>query len=252
LFPEIAGTGGILNLQLLQVKKKISYGKRKNERPSGLLVIIISFLVIASILTQLDVKPNYSNLADDLSFLSENLIRLKINAFLWLFNSVMIILLGPAVLITFLPYKRTLPYSAAFLISATGIIYFFYSGTCFNIISLVGEYSSSPENEKVNLSLLAFNMLINKTNLQLLAFTLTGISSVVLGSFITWTGYLPRLIGVMSVAGGLIYTVFGWIDPENLVFSAGRVLFVLSLLLFGIYLLLRGTRIKKAETVTPP
>jgi ABC-type multidrug transport system permease subunit len=55
----------------------------------------------------------------------------------------------------------------------------------------------------------------------------------------------------MSLAGGLIYVVFGWLDPESLVFSAGRVIFVLSLMLFGIYLLLRGTKIKKADTVTP-
>jgi len=234
------------------VKKNITYGNRKVERPSGLLVIIISFLIIASILTQLDIKPNYSNILDDLSFLGENIIRLKINAFLWLLNSVLIILFGPAILITFLPYRRTLPYSAAFLISATGIIYLFYTATCFNINSVVIEYSSTSDDVKSILPSIAYSMLINKTTLQLLAYTLTGISALVLGSFITWTGYLPRLIGLMSVAGGLIYIVFGWLDLENLVFSAGRVIFVISLMLFGIYLLLRGTRSKTKDTANLP
>ncbi len=233
------------------MKKKSLYGNRKIERPSGLLIIIISFLVIASILTQLDVKPEYSNILDDLSFLNENIGRLRINAFIWLLNSVLIILLGPSILITFLPHERTSAYLAAFLVSATGIIYLFYTGTCFNIISIVSEYSSSPDNSNNILSSLAFGMLISKTNLQTLAYTLTGVSAIFLGIFITWTGYLPRLIGLMSLAGGLIYVVFGWLDPESLVFSAGRVIFVLSLMLFGIYLLLRGTKIKKADTVTP-
>jgi hypothetical protein len=95
-------------------------------------------------------------------------------------------------------------------------------------------------------------MLINKTNLQLIAYTLTGISSVILGSLIARTGYLPRFIGWMSITGGLVYMVFGWLDTESLIFSAGRVIFVLSLLLFGSFLLLRGTRDKKSEINNPP
>jgi Domain of unknown function (DUF4386) len=234
------------------LKKNIIYGNRKIERPSGLLIIIISFLIIASILTQIEIKPDFSGIMDDISFLNENILRLKINAFIWLLNSILIILLGPAILITFLPYKRTAPYSVAFLVSATGIMYLLYTETCFNIINLVSNYSSLPENENSFIPALLLSTLINKANLQLIAYTLTGISAFVLGIFITWTGYLPRLIGLMSVAGGLIYIVFGWLDPESLVFSAGRVIFVLSLMLFGIYLLLRGTRSKKEETATPP
>jgi hypothetical protein len=234
------------------LKKNFLYGNRKTERPAGLLIIFISFLVIASILTQLEVKPSFSELIDDISFMNENILRLKINAFIWLLNSVLIILLGPAILVTFLPYRRTSPYSVAFLVSATGILYLLYTGTCFNIINLVNDYSSLPENEKTNFQTILLSMLINKANLQLMAYTLTGISAFILGMFITWTGYLPRLIGLMSIAGGLVYVVFGWLDPESLIFSAGRVIFVLSLMLFGIYLLLRGTRSKKGEVVTPP
>lgn len=235
------------------MKNKGSYGNRKVERPSGLLAIVISFLVIASILTQLDVKPDYSNILEDLSFLDENITRLKINAFIWLINAILIIFLGPSILITFLPHGRSTSYLAAFLISATGILYLFYTGTCFNIIRMVSEYTASPADSGNNyLPSLAFSMLINKTNLQLIAYTLTGISAVILGSLIARTGYLPRFIGWMSITGGLIYIVFGWLDPESLVFSAGRVIFVLSLLFFGSYLLLRGTIDKKSKITNPP
>jgi MFS family permease len=234
------------------VKNKASYGNRKVERPSGLLAIIISFLVIAAILTQLDIKPDYSNILEDLSFLNENITRLKINAFIWLSNAILIIFLGPSVLITFLHHGRSTSYLAAFLISSTGILYLFFTGTCFNIIRLVSEYAALPENGNNYLPSLAFSMLINKTNLQLIAYTLTGISSVILGSLIARTGYLPRFIGWMSITGGLVYMVFGWLDTESLIFSAGRVIFVLSLLLFGSFLLLRGTRDKKSEINNPP
>jgi hypothetical protein len=234
------------------LKKNIIYGNRKIERPSGLLIIIISFLVIASILTQLEVKPSFSDILDNISFLNENIMRLKINAFIWLLNSVLIIILGPAILITFLPYRKTFPYSIAFLVSATGIIYLFYTTTCFNIISIISAYDSSQQNESNMVPSLALSMLINKTNLQLVAYTLTGICAVLLGIFIMWTGYLPRLIGLMAIAGGLIYIVFDWLDPDSLAFSAGRVIFIVSLMLFGIFLLLRGTRSKKNDTIGPP
>lgn len=232
----------------MSVKKTTALNNnRKVERPSGFLAIIISFLVIMSILTQLDVKPNYSNILEDLSFLGENMIRLKINAYIWLINSILIIFLGPSILMTFLPHGRSSSFLSAFLISATGILYLLFTANCFNILAVVKEYLALPDTANSFLPSIAFSLLITRINLQLIAYTLTGISAIVLGSLIARTGYLPRFIGWMSIIGGLIYIAFGWFNTESLVFSAGRVIFVLSLLLFGSYLLLRGTINRKPD-----
>lgn len=228
-------------------KTSVLNNNRKVERPSGFLAIIISFLVILSILTQLDIKPNHSNILEDLSFLGENIIRLKINAYIWLINSILIIFLGPSILMTFLPHGRSSSFLSAFLISATGILYLLFTANCFNILSVVKEYLALTETADSFLPALAFNLLMTRVNLQLIAYTLTGISAIVLGSLIARTGYLPRFIGWLSIIGGLIYLTFGWFDPENLIFSAGRVIFVLSLLLFGSFLLLRGTVNRKPD-----
>ena len=236
----------------MSVKKTTALNNnRKVERPSGFLAIIISFLVIMSILTQLDVKPNYSNILEDLSFLGENMIRLKINAYIWLINSILIIFLGPSILMTFLPHGRSSSFLSAFLISATGILYLLFTANCFNILAVVKEYLSLPDTANSFLPSIAFSLLITRINLQLIAYTLTGISAIVLGSLIARTGYLPRFIGWMSIIGGLIYIAFGWFNTESLVFSAGRVIFVLSLLLFGSYLLLRGTINRKSNINNP-
>jgi len=236
----------------MSVKKTTALNNnRKVERPSGFLAIIISFLVIMSILTQLDVKPNYSNILEDLSFLGENMIRLKINAYIWLINSILIIFLGPSILMTFLPHGRSSSFLSAFLISATGILYLLFTANCFNILAVVKEYLALPDTANSFLPSIAFSLLITRINLQLIAYTLTGISAIVLGSLIARTGYLPRFIGWMSIIGGLIYIAFGWFNTESLVFSAGRVIFVLSLLLFGSYLLLRGTINRKSNINNP-
>jgi hypothetical protein len=152
---------------------------------------------------------------------------------------------------TFLPHGRSSSFLSAFLISATGILYLLFTANCFNILSVVKEYQALSDTANSFLPSIAFSLLITRINLQLIAYTLTGISAIVLGSLIARTGYLPRFIGWMSIIGGLIYIAFGWFNTESLVFSAGRVIFVLSLLLFGSYLLLRGTINRKPDINNP-
>jgi hypothetical protein len=232
-------------------KKSAANNNRKIERPSGFLAIIISFLVILSILTQLEIKPDHLNIMEDLTFLGENLFRLTISAYIWLVNSILIIFLGPSVLMTFLPHGRSSSFLSAFLISATGIIYILFTANSFNILTIVREYVALKDTSDSYLPSIAFSLFIARANLQLIAYILTGISAIVLGSLIARTGYLPRFIGWMSILGGLIYIAFGWFDPESIIFTAGRAIFVLSLLLFGSYLLLRGTVNRKSNITAP-
>jgi len=221
---------------------------RKAEKYSGFLAIIISFLVVAAIYTQLDIVPNIDNIHEDLTFLQENFQRLNANTFIWLVNAILIIIFGPFVLITFLPCGRSSSYITAFLISATGIAYLLYAGSGFSIIYIVRElFDNSPE-ESQFLIPAALNIMITKANLKLIAYTLTGISAIILGLLIVRTGYLPGFIGWMAIIGGLIYTTMSWISLESLIFTAGRILIVLSLLIFGSFLLLRGTTDKKKIT----
>jgi len=210
-----------------------------------MLAIIISFFVVAAILTQMDIEPELTNIHDDLLFLQENIQKLNVNTFIWFINSILIIILGPFILITFLPHGRSSSYIAAFLISATGITYLLYAGSGFSIIYLIRELLETAEDESQVLIPVALYILITKTNLQLLTYTLAGVSSVILGLLIARTGYLPRFIGWMAIIGGLLYATYGWINVDSLVFTVGRIFFVLSLMIFGSFLLLRGTIDKK-------
>jgi hypothetical protein len=226
-------------------KQKLNNANRKVERPAGLLAIIISFFVVAAIFTQMDIEPEITNIHEDLLFLQESIQKLNVNAFIWLINSILIIILGPSILITFLPHGRSSSYIAAFLITATGITYLLYAGAGFSIIYLVRELFENSDNESQLMISVALYLLITKTNLQLISYTLTGVSSIILGQLIARTGYLPRFIGWMAIVCGLIYATYGWINMDSLVFTAGRILFVLSLMIFGSYLLLRGLSVKK-------
>jgi len=223
-------------------------GNRRAEIPAGLVAIFVSFFVVAAIVTHLDIIPDYTNIHEDLSYLGENLNRLTLNTFCWLINSILIILLGAGILISFLPHSRSSSYLAAFLISSTGIVYLFYSINGFNLIYLVNEYLKTPDIESEALTTIALEFLITKSSLQLVAYTLAGISAVILGQFVARTGYLPRFIGWMAILGGLVYATYGWVSLDSIIFSIGRLLFILSLILFGSYLLLRGTIVKKKES----
>jgi hypothetical protein len=109
-----------------------------------------------------------------------------------------------------------------------------------NLAFLVSDYLKSAGEETDISASLAYWIMVNKTNLQLAAYTLVGLSSMILGLLIASTGHLPRFIGWMAIFGGLIYASFGWISNDHILFTAGRLLFLLSLVLLGSFLLLRG------------
>ncbi len=220
--------------------------KRGIERLAGITALLISFLVITAILTALDIKPDHINIHEDLSYLGDNIDRLMLNTMIWFVAAILIILFGPLILMSFLPYGRSSAYLAAFLISTTGILYIVISINGLNMISLISDYQGSTGQETDHMASLSYFILINRTNLQLAAYTLVGISSIILGLLISSSGLLPRFIGWMAIFGGLIYASFGWIGIDHILFMVGRLLFLLALILLGSFLLLRGT-VKKTD-----
>ncbi len=214
--------------------------KRGVERLAGFVALLISFLVVAAIFTGLDIFPEYINIHEDLSYLGENLERLRLNTWIWFVNSILIIIFGPLILMSFLPFGRSTSYLAAFLISTTGIMYMLSAVNGHNLIFLVSDYLKSAGNETDIMATLAYKIMINKTNLQLAAYTLAGLSSMILGLLIASTRHLPRFIGWLAIFGGMIYASFGWISIDHILFTVGRLFFIIALILLGSFLLLRG------------
>jgi len=180
-------------------------GNRTAEISTGFLAILVSFLVVAAIITNQEIIPDFENIFEDISFLSDNLDRFTINTYIWLVNAILIIMLGPAILLTFISHKKTAAYLSSFLITSTGIVFIFYANKSFDIIFLLKEYLKSPEVESGPLITIAMSFLISKMHLQLTAYTLAGLSAVILGLLVVRTGSLPRFLGWLSIAGGLIY-----------------------------------------------
>lgn len=222
--------------------------KRGVERLAGIIALLISFLVAAAIFTGLDLAPEYSNIHEDLSYLGENLVRLRMNTWIWFVNSILVILFGPLILMSFLPFGRSSSYLAAFLISTTGILYLIYSVYGHNLIFLVRDYLNSAGEETDIMASLAYQIMVSKTNLQLASYTLVGLSSLILGLLIASTGHLPRFIGWLAIPGGLIYAIVGWISKEHILFTLGRLVFLVALILLGSFLLLRGLVRKDKKT----
>ena len=153
-------------------------------------------------------------------------------------------LFGPLILMSFLPYGRSSAYLAAFLISTTGILYLIIAINGLNLINMVTAYQASSGQETDYIANISYFILVSRSNLQLAAYTLVGISSIILGLLIASSGLLPRFIGWLAIFGGLIYASFGWIGIDHILFMVGRLLFLLALIILGSFLLLRGTRKK--------
>ena len=220
--------------------------KRGVERLAGITALLITFLVVAAILTAIDIKPDYINIHEDLSYLGDNIDRLWLNSIIWFATAVLIVLFGPLILMSFLPYGRSSAYLAAFLISTTGILYLIIAINGLNMIQMVTVYQGSTGQETDYIANISYFILVSRSNLQLAAYTLVGISSIILGLLIASSGLLPRFIGWLAIFGGLIYASFGWIGIDHILFMVGRLLFLLALIILGSFLLLRGTK-KKTE-----
>ncbi|MBA7551258.1 hypothetical protein ES705_43797 [subsurface metagenome] len=215
------------------------------ERFAGMTGLLISFLVVTAIFTGLDINPEFAVIHEDLAYLGENLFRLRIDNLVWFINSILIIIFGPLILMSFLSQGRSSAYLAAFLICTTGIIYLIFAVNGFNLIYLIRDYLGAEGSETELLASLSYHILITKTNLQLTAYSLAGISSVIVGLMIVRSGSIPRFIGWVAITGGMIYGCTGWINAESVLFTLGRLLFVLSLILLGAVLLLRGKKKQK-------
>ena len=220
--------------------------KRGVERLAGITALLITFLVVAAILTAIDIKPDYININEDLSYLGDNIDRLWLNSIIWFVTAILIVLFGPLILMSFLPYGRSSAYLAAFLICTTGILYLIIAINGLNMINMVTAYQASSGQETDYIANISYFILVSRSNLQLAAYTLVGISSIILGLLIASSGLLPRFIGWVAIFGGLIYASFGWIGIDHVLFMVGRLLFLLALIILGSFLLLRGTR-KKTE-----
>ena len=214
--------------------------RRGVERLAGIVALLISFLVVAAILTSLDLGPQFSSIHEDLNYLGENLPRLRLNNWIWFANAILILMLGPLILMSFLPYGRSSSYLAAFLISTTGILYLIFSVNGHDLIFLISDYLKSAGEESDIVAGIAYKIMVSRTNLQLTAYTLAGLSSIILGLLIASTGHLPRVIGWLGILGGLAYGSMGWISVDQILFTAGRLLFLIALVLLGSFLLLRG------------
>jgi len=134
--------------------------KRGVERLAGITALLITFLVVAAILTALDIKPDYINIHEDLSYLGDNIDRLWLNSIIWFMTSVLIVLFGPLILMSFLPYGRSSAYLAAFLISTTGILYLIIAINGLNMIRMVTVYQASTGLETDYIANISFFILV--------------------------------------------------------------------------------------------
>jgi hypothetical protein len=217
-------------------------GKRPLEKITGLIILIIAFLAVSAILTDLDVSPEYMSIREDMTYLGENFFRLTVNTYLWFLNAILIILLGPILFIVFPPSRNAALYAGTFMICSTGIIYLFYAINGFNLLQYTRDFQKETGEATDFLAYFSLNSIIIRQKLHLSAFTTSGISTFLIGIHVIKSRHLPVFIGWFVLFGGLIYAIFGWFSMQNLIFSTGRLVFILSLILFGSFLLLSGIK----------
>ncbi len=210
--------------------------------PTGLLALFIALGAVAAIITDHNIIPGTAGIHEDMAYLGENINRLKWHVFIWLTNSILIILFSTAILLTLMPHNRILSYFVFPVILAIGLVYLFSTILGFGLVSQVTDHLAGPHEQKEIVALNTLPLLYLGHYTKLTALSLSGLAAVLAGLFIGIYGVMPRMLGWMAVLGGSLYAVYGWVNHESLIFTFGRLMFILSLFFLGLYLLLSGSR----------
>lgn len=208
-----------------------------------MLTLLLSAGIIAGLLTTVDIEPVYENFSEELIYLINNLERFQLHTFVWLANSIIIIALAPYLLIAFLPVSRNTPYLVGFLILATGFLYLMSTIHGFTMIQSLQDYQESQdETIRQIISLEVLSSFHMRQNIQMICYTLAGLSAFFLGVFMILNRSIPTYLGILAVPAGVVYGLYGWIDLSSIVFTSGRILFILSILILAGHMLFFGIK----------
>ncbi len=228
---------------MLKLRRSILRRRRRTQVRAGLLSFLLSAGIITALLTTVDIEPVYEDFSEELNYLINNLDRFQLHSFIWLANSIVIIALAPYLLIAFLPVSRNTPYLVGFLILATGFLYLMSTIHNFTIIQLLQDYQAGgEETARQIISLQVLSTLHLKQNIQMICYTLAGLSAFFLGIFMILNRSVPTYLGILAVPAGVIYGLYGWIDLSSIIFTSGRLLFILSVLILSGHLLFFGIK----------
>lgn len=221
---------------------------RSNEIATGTFAVLSGLALIFTILTRFEFISFFSSLNEDLEYLGDNLLLLRINSVIWIITSLIITFTAGNFIILLQPYHRLFSWlTGFFLVLAAAMI----SVAGIKGLSVLGVYEYFGGDKVISSEVLKINIftLAKEKDLYInTSHVLLGFGFLSLGLFALKTRRLSLFTGFVATLTGIILPFFNGIVQRSLFSDMGLVAGCITFMVVGIRLLFSGITKKQIST----
>ncbi len=223
--------------------------RRNPEIVAGIFALFTGVSVVATLLTRIEFVNMISSIQEDITYLNENLILLKINSLIWVISALFITLSGAAFIVAFHPHGPILAFLQGFFLILASVMFCISGIKGFTIIDLMNHYVEADVKFAEAIRFSVYSLSREKEIYIIASYTFVGLSFFMIGLFALTTRKISIATGIIGMATGIMLPVFFSVGSSSIMASAGIALACILFFTLSYRLLFKG--LSKKERTKP-
>jgi hypothetical protein len=224
--------------------------KRRNpEIVAGIFALFTGISVVATLLTRIEFLSMISSIQEDVSYLNENLILLKIHSLIWLISALFLTLSAAAFIVAFHPHEPVLAFLQGFFLVLAAVIFCISGLKGFTIVELMNHYLEADAKFAEAIRYSVYTLSLEKEVYVIASYTLIGLSFFMIGLFALVSRKISIATGIIGMATGIMLPLFSSLVPTSILASGGIALACILFFILSYRLLFKG--LTKKERTKP-
>jgi len=214
--------------------------RRNPEIAAGIFALLTGISVIATLLTRIEFLSLFSSLKEDIEYMSENMILLRINSIIWVISSLFIALSAASFIVAFQPHEPTLAFLQGFFLMLASVLFCLSGLKGFSIIDLMSLYFEPDMKGAEAIRYTVYSLSREKEIFTIASYALIGLSFFMIGLFALITRKISIATGIIGMITGILLPVFSSMVPKSILASVGISLACILYFILSYRLLFKG------------
>jgi hypothetical protein len=215
--------------------------KRRNpEIAAGIFALLTGISVVGTLLTRIEFLSSFSSIQEDIVYLNENLILLKINSLIWIISALFLTLSAATFIVAFQPHEPVLAFLQGFFLILAAAMFCISGIKGFSIIDLMSHYLEPDLKVADAIRYSVFTLSREKEIYIIVSYTLIGLGFFMIGLFALVTRKISIATGVIGMITGILLPVFSSLVPKSILASVGVALACVLYFILSYRLLFKG------------
>ncbi|MCB9013002.1 MAG: hypothetical protein H6539_03085 [Bacteroidales bacterium] len=194
---------------------------RNPEIIAGIFALLTGISVVATLLSRIEFLSHFSSLQDDIEYMNENLVLLKLNSIIWFISALFLTLSASALIVAFHPHEPMLAFLQGFFLVLASAMFCMSGIKGFTIIDLMGHYLEPDLKVAEAIRLSVFSLSREKEIFATASYALIGLSFLMIGLFALVTRKISIVTGIIGMATGISLPLFSSLIPKSIFASVG-------------------------------